>query len=123
MSRSVISGIAAAAAAVGAFCLVLGIAQLFFDIPDVILSYASCAVLGIACYAAGYSSTQIKRSMGLVQGLLCGLSVFLISLASGIVFGQFIFSDMTLIKAAVCLISGGIGGIKGVNTKKTRERH
>ena len=123
ISRSLAFGLAAALGVTLCASVILGAAQLFLDIPDGILTAASCAVMGGAAYAAGYTATQQKRSRGLIQGALCGAGIYIFALILSIASGLCEFSDMSAIKAAVCLIFGIIGGVKGVNTKKTGERH
>ena len=120
--KSVHKGVAAAAVMLMAICLILSILQLFADISDGILSFISVAVLGTVSYTAAYISTQLCRTKGLLQGVLCGTSVFSVALLASVLTHEFSFTDMTAVKAVVCLIAGIAGGIKGVNTKKTNLR-
>lgn len=120
--KSVQKGVASAAIILIAVCLLLSAVQLFADISDSFMDILSVAVLGAATYAASYISTQLCRSKGLLQGILCGALVFAVTFLASILAREFNFTDYTVIKAAVCLLAGAFGGIKGVNTKKTNLR-
>lgn len=117
--KSVQKGVALAAAILFVICLILSILQLFADISDELIIAASVLVLGISAYASAYISTQICRTKGLIQGVLCGVSVFLLTLLVSLLAHEFSFTDLTVVKAIACLIAGAVGGIMGVNTKKT----
>ena len=117
--KSVQKGVASAAAILLGICLILSILQIFADISDGLLSAVSVLVLGISSYSAAYISTQICRSKGLLQGILCGVTVFLLTLLVSLLAHEFSFTDLTVVKAIACLIAGVVGGIMGVNTKKT----
>lgn len=117
--KSVQTGVAAAGVILIAICLILSVIQLFTDISNSMLTYISVAVLGTVSFSAAYISTQLCRSKGLLQGILCGAVVFGLTLFASAVAHEFSFTDLTMIKAAVCLISGTVGGIKGINTRKT----
>lgn len=121
--KSVLTGIGISLLSVVIFCAALGTVMLFFTVSDSMLSAVSLAVIGISAYVGGYFSTQKFRSMGLIQGVLCGAGLFLAIFLLSAAFDLFSFEDMTLIKAAVSAVCGVVGGVKGVNTKKTRERH
>lgn len=117
--KSVQKGVAAAGVILVAICLIFSIIQLFADVSDSLLTFISTAVLGAVSFSAAYISTQLCRSKGLLQGLLCGALVFALTLLASVMTREFSFTDLTVIKAVVCLIAGAVGGIKGINTKKT----
>lgn len=123
MIKSVLCGLVCGIAAVFAICTLLGIIMLILNIPDEILSIISVAILALSAYAAGYFSTQLFRSKGMIQGAMCGAGLFFTAFVLSAAFKSFTFSDMAAIKAAACLTAGVVGGVKGVNTKKTKERH
>ena len=117
--KSLQKGVAAATVIMIAVCLVISAVQLFVDISDDLLSIVSVAVLATVSYASAYISTQLYRSKGLLQGVLCGSVVFALVLSASIITHNFRFTDLTVIKGTVCIIAGAVGGVKGINTKKT----
>ncbi len=121
--KSVLRGLLAAGGFIFSVSTVVGVVELYLNISDGILNLVSAAIISAAAFFAGYFSTQLCRTKGLLQGLLCGALLYLSALLISLAAGEFVFSDMALIKAAGCLISGTAGGITGVNTKKTVIRH
>ena len=122
-SKSVLRGIAVSFGVILLICAVLATAEQYFDLSDTVLDITSVLILGIASFVASYAATQLYRSRGLLQGILCGASIFLIVFLLSIAFGEFEFKDATIIKAIICVLAGVVGGVKGVNTKKTGVRH
>ncbi len=100
-------------------CVLTAVLQLFFDLSDGALSFIAIAILCISSFCAAYFSTQLCRSHGLWQGALCGLLVF-----GGVFFLSLLFgsrpSYISLERVLFCLVFGTVGGIRGVNTKKTK---
>ena len=121
LGKSVFKGLAGSIAVVAAICWLLGIAELFADISDDILDVASVGILGVAAFSAGYIATQLYRSKGLLQGLLCGAGLFSLALILSLIFSEFEFRNIAVIKGVVCVIAGISGGVIGINTKKTKE--
>lgn len=123
IGKSVLRGLAGAVAVILLICTLIGFAELFADISEEILDIASVAILSVAAFSAGYFATQIYRSKGLIQGILCGATAFGLALLLSLAFEEFECRDIAVVKGVFCLLSGMIGGVKGVNTKKTKERH
>lgn len=120
--RSAALGMAFGGAIMLAMCFAVSGIGLLIDLTDGVLDFFGMLIPGVSCFAAAYFSTQKCRTRGLVQGLTCGLATYLCILFFSIVTGNFGLSDMIFIKAAVCILSGAFGGIKGINTRKTKLR-
>lgn len=118
-ARGILRGVGFAFSVILLISAVLGLVALFLDIPDAVLEAASVAVLGVAAYSAAHRSTQINRSKGLRQGIVCGAALYLVIFVLSLAFSQFYFTETAVVKAAVCLIFGIIGGVVGINTKMT----
>lgn len=93
----------------------------FADIPDSAVKAAGAAVFAAACYISGYASTQIARKNGLLQGLCCSGIISALLFISGLIISKDI-TGFLLTKIILCIIFGSIGGVKGINTKKTNLR-
>lgn len=100
--------------------LTLSVVFLFADIPDGILGVISVVIITLAAFSASFYSTQRCRQNGLKQGILCGAVLFLMLCILSLMFAQCRFSEWTAIKAAACFIAGALGGVWGINTKKTK---
>lgn len=121
--KSVLYGTAFAVGVIIILSIFTGVICLFADISDELLGAMSVLILTAAAYASGWRASQIKRNAGLLQGLLCGAVLFGTVLLISIICGMFSFKNMTFVKAGACLIFGALGGVIGVNTKKTGLRH
>lgn len=107
---AVTAGVLAAAAVLLLTSLVLFILQLPAD-WGYIMGLLS---LSAGCLVSGYSLGKSKRRMGIKQGLLCGITMFLLCLAGGIILGT-VTAGGFFAKLAVCVVAGIMGGIAGVN--------
>lgn len=101
-------------------CSVISVLMLFVDIPDSVIRYIGVIMLGFLCFLSAYFSTQIKRSKGLLQGLVSATVIYILLVALSLMFGRFTMSELVIIKLIVCVVCGIFGGIKGVNTKHTK---
>ncbi len=114
-------GAAAGGLAVLIICLILSAILTFADIPDIIISGAVVVMLSAFCYICAYRSTQICRRGGIKQGAISGaIAALPILVISSISCGY--VSDYCLVKISACLIFGIIGGIRGINTKRTKAK-
>lgn len=120
LKYGILKGCVKSFAITGIICVLISISMLFIDFSDVALIYVSLVLLAFECYSAAYFSTQIKRTKGLLQGLMCGSLIFLLTMMISIVSRRFVFSQMIFTKLVVCVISGIFGGVKGINTKHTK---
>ena len=101
-------------------CAVISALMLFVDIPEDILSKLSVVLISFLSYASAYFSTQIKRTKGLSQGLLCGSTAFVFIFILGLISKNISLSELMPTKMLACVVCGIIGGIKGINTKHTK---
>lgn len=88
---------------------------------DGVIMAMSLAVLSVFSYLSAYISTQIYRSRGLLQGIICGLLPIIPATVISCAVNGYL-SDYMLIKGAASVIMGAAGGVVGVNTKKTKPR-
>ena len=72
--------------------------------------------LSAGCLTAGYVLGRSKRKNGIKQGALCSVTLFLLCLIGGVIFGSVTLGGF-FSKLLVCLTAGIIGGVAGVNSK------
>ena len=99
-----------------------GVVMILVDVPDEIVNIAGILILSVGCYSATYTSTQLVRNNGLMQGIMFS------GFVSTVLFIACLIVNHTLTvgcfeKIVCCTLFSIIGGIKGINTKKTDERH
>lgn len=79
-------------------------------------------IMGVlATIISGYSSGRLFKEKGLLYGIISGLLMFLFFLIGGILYKNDITIKI-LYKALIFAFSGGIGGILGVNKKKSKRK-
>ncbi|MBQ8623482.1 MAG: TIGR04086 family membrane protein [Oscillospiraceae bacterium] len=120
LKTSLIKGVVKATAFTLIACVMISTLMLFIDLSDELLTYISFILLAGMCFMSAYFSTQLKRTQGLMQGLLCGLIVFVSISFLSVLTGNFSLSALIIIKLFVCIAFGALGGIKGINTKHTK---
>lgn len=86
----------------------------------IVLSVLATVSLCIGGYFGGYVCARKKRRNGLLQGVICGMIIFMIILFFGALFAKAALGISTGGKLLLTMLFSGIGGIVGVNTKKRR---
>lgn len=116
--KGIIAGFLSLLIFVIASTLLFGTVMTLFDIADEIVSIAGTLILSIGCYLASYVSTQIVRNKGLLQGLIvAGIVSAMLLIVCLIVNRALTFACFE--KNVSCTLFSIIGGIKGINTRKT----
>lgn len=92
-----------------------------FNLPEIaVLPLATLAVC-IGAFFSGHTAAKNKRENGLLAGLCCSVVIFaVISLFSTIFVGEG-FGSLAWLKAVLVALSGGAGGIIGVNRRVKRK--
>lgn len=102
-----------------AFSLIL--ISVFMYITNAQASFVSTLAsltLGIGSFFGSFIASKIKKSNGLINGLTISGCFFALIFIISLILGGKAFGILSLLHAAIMLLSGGIGGICGVNTKK-----
>lgn len=102
--------------------LLLGAAAVlitYVSVEETVVGGISIIALAILCYVSAHSSSQIYRKNGLLQGIICSAFVMIPMAVFSTIFNGYL-SDYCIVKLIVAAVSGLIGGVSGINTKKTR---
>lgn len=84
------------------------------------VSIAANAVTAITTLFAGFWAGRHFSSKGIVFGTICGILYTLpLCIAGSISSGTPLFGQDTLVALGLGLICGGVGGVVGINTKRT----
>ncbi|MCD7785213.1 MAG: TIGR04086 family membrane protein [Oscillospiraceae bacterium] len=116
--KGVIAGLLSLLRFVITSTILFGTIMTLTDVPDEIIRIAGILILSVGCYIASYVSTQIIRNNGLLQGLIIG------DIASSVLLVICLIVNRALTiscfeKIVCCTLLSMIGGIKGINTRKT----
>lgn len=88
--------------------------------PPALVSVMATVSLCIGGYFGGYLCAKKKRRNGLLQGVICGVVIFMVILVIGSVFAKAALGISAGGKLLLTMLFGAIGGVVGVNTKKRR---
>lgn len=117
--RSLLIGVIISLAVIIALMCLGGLIFTFgSSLPYEILAYLMLAVEAVGVFAGGYVAAILLKSRGLLIGLACGASVFLILLAAGLCADTGSISIMTLIRFLILPLIGMLSGVIGVNKKE-----
>ena len=90
------------------------------DVTGKIVTMFSSVALCVGAYFGGLLAAKRRRKNGLLMGVLCGLFMFFVILIISTCFIRTIASFSPSFKLVLTILSGGIGGIVGVNSKNSR---
>ncbi|MEG1774771.1 MAG: TIGR04086 family membrane protein [Oscillospiraceae bacterium] len=90
------------------------------DLPFALVNPLSVTSLIAGSMLAGFLSAHWLREHGMTVGALCGLILFLLLLLASAM-TKFEIGTQALMKLAIAVISGAIGGVAGVNAQKRRK--
>ena len=98
-------------------CLFSMMLNMMSGIPYEIIDYVMVAIEGFSVLIGAYIACVVAKSKGLIIGALCGAISLLIVFAVGMSMAKNNIGLLTVIRSAVMLLCGIIGGIMGVNRK------
>ncbi len=113
--RSIFKSLLLSIIPISIFCY----AMLYLNIPELAIDTVSYILIGWMSYNSADSSAQIYRNNGILQGLVCGIAIFIILFAFNLMINGFVFTAALPAKLFITILCGVIGGIKGINRKHT----
>lgn len=99
-------------------CIVSAVVMTSGLLPAELTNIITVAMLGIGTLAGAFIAARITKSAGLIIGASTGFAVFMVITIAGLIKSSESLTYITLIRFAVTLIMGIIGGIIGVNKKE-----
>lgn len=94
----------------------------FRSIPLILINPFAIAASVLGAFSGGFMTTRITKSNGLVLGAITGFLLFVIVVLLGLTLFKDNVGTLTLVKMAIMVLSGSIGGIAGVNVSSRRRR-
>lgn len=98
-------------------CVFALMLKMMSGIPYGIIDYAAVGIEGFSVLIGAYIACAVTKSKGLLTGALCGGIMLLITFACGLSIAENDIGILTLIRSAVLILCGIIGGVAGVNRK------
>ena len=97
------------------FCLML---KMTSGLPYGIIDYVMIGIEGVGVLIGAYIACRVSKCKGLIIGAAVGVLTLMILLCVGFALPDNHIGLLTLIRSAVLLLCGVIGGIAGVNKKE-----
>lgn len=88
--------------------------------PTKLVTPITVAVSALGALVGGWIAARLSCKRGLLYGAGCGLLLFLLVATAGMIATQELRGSLLLIKLAVMVAGGALGGVLGVNTKRRR---
>ncbi len=88
------------------------------DVPRAAILPLAIGAAAIGAFLAGLTAAAIAKQKGLLLGAVCGLVLWLLILLAGVARYTGVSGEGAVLKLAALVLSGGIGGVLGVNLRK-----
>ena len=89
-------------------------------VPASAVTPVALATVTIGAFAGGFAAARLSRERGLLYGAGVGLLLFLLVTIVGMATSQELRGTVMLLKAALTIGFGALGGVLGVNVKTRR---
>ena len=89
-------------------------------LPASAVTPVALATVTIGAFAGGFAAARVSRERGLLYGAGVGLLLFLLVTIVGMMTSQELRGTVMLLKAALTICFGALGGVLGVNVKTKR---
>ncbi len=119
--RALINGLATAVISAVILTLIAALIVTKTDLSPSIIRVISCFTWGVAGLFGGLASSKTAGINGLKNGALVGAVLVAALLIIGTIWCGFQFQTITVIKCIICILTGMIGGVWGVNIKAKRK--
>ncbi len=121
--RPIVWGVIVGAVVGLVFLLASAAVMASMQVPTGVVLPLALAIVSIAALAGGFGAARCARERGLLYGAGCGLVLFLIVTLAGFGMEQTAPGASLLLKAALSVGFGALGGVLGVNSKQRVHAH
>ncbi len=88
------------------------------DVPRAAVLPLAIAAAAAGAFAGGLAAAAAAGQRGLAVGALCGLVLYLLILLAGFIRYSGVSGGTAVLKLAVLIVAGGLGGVLGVNCRR-----
>lgn len=118
--KNIILGLIVGTAGISILLIIFALIMSFGVLPINLSSIYSSISLSVGSILGGYITAKRAKKKGLILGLILGGILFLIFTLISLIATGSAPSLITLLKGIITVISGGVGGILGVNQTAKR---
>ena len=118
IGRPVLWGIAAGGVITSLLLLLMALGMTAWDLPQAVIAPLATVAAAVGAFVGGLIAARIARQQGLLVGALCGVLLYALILLTGLTHVADMQATSILIKWAILIACGAVGGILGVNLKR-----
>ena len=116
--RPVLWGVVTGGVVGALLLLVMALCMTTWDLPQATVTPMATAAVAIGAFASGLTAARLAQKQGLLLGALCGALLYALVWLTGLTRIGEMQAASVLIKWAILIASGAIGGIVGVNLRR-----
>ena len=116
--RPVLVGVAVGLIGCIALLMLMALIVQSVAVPRAAILPLAIIAAAIGAFLAGLTAAAIAKQKGLLLGAVCGLVLWLLILLAGVARYEGVSGGNAVVKLAALVLSGGIGGVLGVNLRK-----
>ncbi len=114
-AKHFIFGILLGVAIISFFVILTAVLMAFGILPVFAANLYASLALAAGCFAAGFFVALKEKARGLIYGLLSGIILIIMFTLVALIATRHLPTISTLFKLIIGIVSGGLGGILGVN--------
>lgn len=117
--KPILTGSLISLISIGVLTFIVSLAMTKVDLPFGFISPIAIFILGFSTLLGSFISSKGFGKKGFFLGLSISIAIFIILLLVNLSFEPDGFGTIAAVKGAVTLICGILGGVMGVNSKKS----
>lgn len=118
IGRPVLWGVAVGGIVTTLLLVLMAVVMTVRDIPQGIVTPLATAAAAIGGFVGGLTAARIAKRQGLLIGALCGALLYALIWVTGMGHAGELQAVSVLIKWAILIACGAVGGIVGVNMRR-----
>lgn len=122
IGRPVLWGVAVGGVIASLLLLLMAAGMTAWDVPQAAVTPMATAAAAIGAFAGGFTAARIAKRQGLLLGAICGALLYALIWLTGLAHAGDMQAASILIKWAILIACGAVGGISGVNSGRRPHR-
>ena len=122
MTRPVLTSLAVGVIVCASTLLLFSLVLSARHIPHALINPMAVFAISVGALASGFCCAKLMRQGGLAYGALCGAMFCLVIMIASFGISDDGFGLSALFKVVFMMLSAMLGGVLGVNTRRTRRK-
>ena len=118
IGRPVLWGVAVGGIVTTVLLVLMAVGMTMKDVPQAVVAPLATVAAAIGAFVGGLTTAKIARQQGLLLGALCGALLYALIFLTGLTHLGYTQATEVLIKWAILIACGAVGGVIGVNLRR-----